>query len=81
MPRPSAWRPTRSKDRSAISGPSRVLDPALRLEVMGQNDHLEGAGEVLAVLDQSARQLMAALAERMLTGNTVATIAAHEVTP
>ncbi len=81
IPRPSAWRRTRSKDRSAISGPSRVLEPAQRLEAMGQNGHLEGADEVLSVLDQSAGQLMAALAERMLTGNTVTTVEAHEVTP
>ena len=64
--RPSAWRRTRSKDRSAILGPAACWNRPMRLEAMGQNGHLEGAGEVLPVLDQSAGQLMAALAERML---------------
>jgi len=45
-------------------GAQRVLEPAQRLEAMGQNDHLEGADEVLAVLDQSVGELMACLAER-----------------
>ncbi|MGA2256371.1 MAG: response regulator [Thermoguttaceae bacterium] len=62
-------------------GAQRVLEPAVRLEVMGQDNHLEGAGEVLSVLDQSAGQLMSALAERMLTDNTRTTVDAHEVTP
>ena len=62
-------------------GAQAVLQPALRLEVMGQEDRLEGADEVLSVLDHSAGQLMAALAERMLTGNAPATVAAPEVTP
>ncbi len=32
-------------------GARHVLEPALRLEAMGQNDHLEAADEVLPVLD------------------------------
>jgi CheY-like chemotaxis protein len=62
-------------------GAQCVLEPALRLEVMGQDNHLEGAGEALSVLDQSAGRLMAALAERMLTDDKGANIDAHEVTP
>ncbi len=56
-------------------GARRVLEPAQRLEAMAKDGHLEGAREVLPVLDQSAGELMAALADRMLAGNKV------EVTP
>jgi PAS domain S-box-containing protein len=60
-------------------GAQAVLEPALRLEVMGQNGHLEDAAEVLPVLDLSAGRLMTALAERMLPGNPPA-VATREVT-
>ena len=62
-------------------GAQSVLEPAMRLETMAQNEDLQGAGEVVSVLDQSAGQLLACLTERMLAGNSVATDDAHEVTP
>jgi CheY-like chemotaxis protein len=62
-------------------GARHVLEPALRLEAMGQAGSLEGAGEVVAVLDQATGQLLATLAERMLTGNSVPTTEAPAATP
>ena len=62
-------------------GGQPVLEPVRRLEDMGQHDDLEGAGEVLPVLDQSAGQFMACLAERLSTGSQVTTVEAHEVIP
>ncbi|MGO9114385.1 MAG: response regulator [Thermoguttaceae bacterium] len=62
-------------------GAQRVLQPALRLEAMGQKNSLEGVGEVLAVLDRSTEQLMAALAERRSRGKTVTEVESREVTP
>jgi HPt (histidine-containing phosphotransfer) domain-containing protein len=57
-----------------------VLEQVLRLETMGQSDDLNDVGHVLSVLDQSAGQLLACLAERMLAGQ-VATVEAQEVIP
>ncbi len=62
-------------------GTQSVLESALRLEAMGQNHQLQGADEVLSALDQSAGQLMAALARHVPPGNMGATVESKEVTP
>jgi len=62
-------------------GAQSVLEPALRLEAMGQGRQLEGAGEVLSILDQSAERLMAALAERLLSVEKGTVMDANEVIP
>ena len=62
-------------------GTQSVLESALRLEAMGQNHQLQGVGEVLSALDQSAGQLMAALARHVPLGNTATTVESKEVTP
>jgi PAS domain S-box-containing protein len=62
-------------------GAPRVVEPAQRLEAMGQNNHLQNADGVLSLLDQSAGQLMACLAEHRLTSNAGAAAETHEVTP
>ncbi len=54
-------------------GAQPVFEPAVRLEAMGQDGRLEGAGEVVSVLDRSAAELMTALAEHILTANRAAT--------
>jgi two-component system, sensor histidine kinase and response regulator len=62
-------------------GAQCVLESALRLETMGQNRHLDGTRDVLHVLDRSAGELMAALAERIQKGKTDTRDEAREVTP
>ncbi len=54
-------------------GAQPVFELAVRLEAMGQGGRLEGVGEVVSFLDRSSGELMAALAEHILAGNTVTT--------
>jgi CheY-like chemotaxis protein len=62
-------------------GAQRVLEPALRLEAMGQAKNLDGASEVVPLLDRTVGHLLAALADHASTNNTTATVEPREVVP
>jgi two-component system, sensor histidine kinase and response regulator len=62
-------------------GAQRVLELALRLEAIGQNHQIQDADATLASLDQSAGELMAALARWQPSGNGGTQVEGHEVTP
>jgi two-component system, sensor histidine kinase and response regulator len=55
-------------------GAPAMLEPAQRLEALGQANRLEGAAELLPALEQSAQQVMSALRERILQGASPAAV-------